>query len=422
MWTQSINITDLRKMDECIREVMNRNKAKYKLQINSSLYLRRDKGGRGLRNMEMNYKCTKIKTAIKVLQDNDPKMVLVRRFDIARKEKRRKSFINDAILYAKNDFDSELNINQNEFTFKFKKDENMETTSDYYVVANYLKEKQASNFEESLIRSTWQGLLIKERLSDPNINTKECFMWNCKWKTCPIEVVNDIQSIYLQTIPTLAFQKYRGGENITSTNCRICKKDEIESIKHILSHCEAFLNTFYKRRHDRVLQHILYNYLFKQKLLEKCPPWFSKIEIKSKYENDDILLLWDIPEYSGREENEEVNTLRPDGKLILKNEKVIYILEQTVPWISNRDAGMEKKENKYRNILRSIKLDYPDYEVSQLTFIIDCLGGYDHLLKENIGKLGFTKHELNTILIGIQKIVMSEARETINHFKILTIL
>ena len=122
-------------MDECIREVMNRNKAKYKLQINSSLYLRRDKGGRGLRNMEMNYKCTKIKTAIKVLQDNDPKMVLVRRFDMARKEKKRKSFINDAILYAKNDFDSELNINQNEFTFKFKKDENMETTSDYYVVA-----------------------------------------------------------------------------------------------------------------------------------------------------------------------------------------------------------------------------------------------------------------------------------------------
>ena len=261
MWTQSINITDLRKMDECIREVMNRNKAKYKLQINSSLYLRRDKGGRGLRNMEMNYKCTKIKTAIKVLQDNDPKMVLVRRFDMARKEKKRKSFINDAILYAKNDFDSELNINQNEFTFKFKKDENMETTSDYYVVAKYLKEKQASNFEESLIRSTWQGLLIKERLSDPNINTKECFMWNCKWKTCPIEVVNDIQSIYLQTIPTLAFQKYRGGENITCTNCRICKKDETESVKHILSHCDACLKTFYKRRHDRVLQYILYNYL-----------------------------------------------------------------------------------------------------------------------------------------------------------------
>ena len=314
MWTQSINILDLRKMDECIRDVMNRNNSKYSLQINSSLYLRRNKGGRGLKNMEMNYKCTKIKTAIKILNDVDPKMVLVRKFDMLRKERLRKSVINDAIQYSKNDFDAKLSVNGNDFTFEFKKDDNSKITNEYHVVAEYLKEKIDLKFEENLKNSTWQGLLINERLHDDQINMKECFFWNFKWKTCSTEFVNDIQSIYLQTVPTLTFKKFRGGENITYTNCRICKKNEAESIRHILSHCEGFLRTFYKIRHDKVLQHILYNFLHKRKIIEKCPPWYSKVEIKSKYEDDDITLLWDIPEYSGKEDEEEEKTLRPDGK------------------------------------------------------------------------------------------------------------
>ena len=163
-------------MDEYIREVMNRNNAKYKLQISSSLYMSRNKGGRGLRNMEMSYKCTKIKTAIKILRDNDPKMILVRKFDILRKKKKRKSIINDATQYSKNDFEAKFDINENEFTFEFKKDEKTEITNDYYVVADYLKEKQAKIFEENLTNSTWQGVLIKERLNDEQINIKECFM------------------------------------------------------------------------------------------------------------------------------------------------------------------------------------------------------------------------------------------------------
>ena len=99
---------------------------------------------------------------------------------------------------------------------------------------------------------------------------------------------------------------------------------------------------------------------------------------------------------------------------------MIYVLEMNIPWISNRRVGMMVKEDKYRNIIRSLKLNFPEYEVQQLTFIIDCLGGFGPSLKENICKLGFTKTELNKILNGIQKIVVSEARGTINHFKILT--
>ena len=64
MWSEKINLTDLREMDSILRDIMNRNKAKYKLQINSILYLPRNKGGRGIKNLEMTYKQMKVKSAL----------------------------------------------------------------------------------------------------------------------------------------------------------------------------------------------------------------------------------------------------------------------------------------------------------------------------------------------------------------------
>ena len=47
-----------------------------------------------------------------------------------------------------------------------------------------------------------------------------------------------------------------------------------------------------------------------------------------------------------------------------------------VPWINNREIKYQEKIDKYRNVLNKLKLDYPNYEVNQLTFIIDGLGGH----------------------------------------------
>ena len=35
----------------------------------------------------------------------------------------------------------------------------------------------------------------------------------------------------------------------------------------------------------------------------------------------EIEVFWDIPEYSGNDEEDEEKLLRPDGKIILKNKK-----------------------------------------------------------------------------------------------------
>ena len=62
-----------------------------------------------------------------------------------------------------------------------------------------------------------------------------------------------------------------------------------------------------------------------------------------------MTILWDIPEYSGRDDDED-HVLRPDGKIVLNVEKQIYVLEMSVPWIEHREAKFEEKEtNSYEN-------------------------------------------------------------------------
>jgi len=160
--------------------------------------------------------------------------------------------------------------------------------------------------------------------------------------------------------------------------------------------------------------------LVKKRIIEKCPPWYSKVEIKKHYKSEDTEVFWDIPEYSGNVEDDEEKALRPDGKIIMTNEKLIYILEQSVPWLMNREVKLAEKEDKYKNIIRNTKLAYPGYTVKQLTFVIDCLGGYSSSLKESLKQLLFSKTEQQVILFAVQKIVVSEARMLINHFKLVT--
>ena len=67
-----------------------------------------------------------------------------------------------------------------------------------------------------------------------------------------------------------------------------------------------------------------------------------------------------------------------------------------------------------------MKVDYPDFEVKQLTFIIDGLGGYSTELISNLKKLKFNKNTIDSIIYGMQKIVLTEAVSIIKQFKIRT--
>lgn len=288
------------------------------------------------------------------------------------------------------------------------------------MVKNILKQNAMNKLLEDFCSSTWQGKIFNIRKVDPDITPKDCFAWLTKWKDAPVEVVNDFHSIYLQTVPTLTFKKFRGERSILSTVCRLCSQG-VESVKHLMSNCKKFLAHAYKRRHDRVLQYIMFKFLHKNNMINELPAWYTKIVIKPAYKNDEIEVYWDIPEYSGYDDDLEHGPLRPDGKVINKTTKNIFVLEMSIPWIENRISKSQEKDEKYVNIVQNLKVENPGYVVQQLTFIVDCLGGYSKDLRDKLRLLGLTTTEIDSILPGIQKILVIEANSVINHFKILTV-
>ncbi len=419
MWSEKFNIEDIRGIDLIIRNILNERKAKYKLQKNESLYLPRIMGGRGLKNLESTYKRTKVAAAMNLLTNVDPRLRIVCKFEKLRKERGRSSILTDAIRYAKEDFIIDFEPLEHDFVVHYEKDGQKVSTSKKEIVKSTMKKNLTKRMHDELLSATWQGRILKSRTEDTEISFKECFAWLSRWKDAPVEVINDFQSIYLQTIPTLTFRKYRGEPSIVSTTCRLCHNGE-ESVKHLLSNCGKFVNHAYKRRHDRVLQFIVFKFLNKNGLIAELPPWYTKICIKPCYENNELQLYWDIPEYSGYDTELENGPLRPDGKIINIKKKSILVLEMSVPWIENRKSKLEEKESKYVNIIQGLKVDNPGFEVQQLTFIVDCLGGFSKDLPENLALLDFTKKDIDSILPGIQKIVITEANAVINNFKIST--
>ena len=103
----------------------------------------------------------------------------------------------------------------------------------------------------------------------------------------------------------------------------------------------------------------------------------------------------------------------------LRNEKKIFFIEQTVPWVSNRDAKFELKTNKYLEVQTFLKLEYPGFEIDQITLVMDVFGGYSKNLCENIEKV-MTKEESKNVINNMQKSVIASEAHLCRVFKLRT--
>ena len=92
----------------------------------------------------------------------------------------------------------------------------------------------------------------------------------------------------------------------------------------------------------------------------------------------------------------------------------------SVPWIVNRKTKFEEKVEKYKSAIQTLKVDNPLYNIQQITFIVDCLGGYSKSFIDALKIMEFDKWEIEKMCLDIQKILITEATSTINKFKVLT--
>ena len=104
----------------------------------------------------------------------------------------------------------------------------------------------------------------------------------------------------------------------------------------------------------------------------------------------------------------------------MKKEKKIYLIEQTVPWISYRDAKYDFKTSHYTDVQTFLRLENPGYHVDQITLVMDVFGGYSKNLCENIGKV-LDEDETKSVIRNMQKSVISSETHLSRVFKVRTV-
>ena len=100
MWTQVWPITELQRLNREARMIMVENGGRHPLGTSDLLYLSRRVGGRGLKSIEVEYKLTKVKAAVRLYNNSDPTTKLVRQFEDKARRIERHSFIGDARRFA----------------------------------------------------------------------------------------------------------------------------------------------------------------------------------------------------------------------------------------------------------------------------------------------------------------------------------
>ena len=311
-----------------------------------------------------------------------------------------------------------LDITELEFNVSFLKANEVINTRSLPIIKHEIADARNTAYYNEITNSTWQGINYATRKQDEYLQLG-CFDWLKGWKNAPSYIIRDIFDLYCQTLNTKTFQLIRSAVPPPDTICRLCKSGN-ESVSHILNRCKVMLESAYLKRHNQVLKCFFNQMLLNYELIDTCPPWFSQNEMKPYYENDKACAWWDIPEFAEASTDNERKVRRPDGKLKLKHEKRIFIIEITISWIDNREQRYKEKSEKYEDIKRNIKRMEPDYDIDQITLVMDSLGGYSKTLKENISKVISSKKTMNKVLQQMQKAALSESVNISRRFKLST--
>ncbi len=79
---------------------------------------------------------------------------------------------------------------------------------------------------------------------------------------------------------------------------------------------------------------------------------------------------------------------------------------------------MKFKENKYVQIQQSLKFDHPEYQIDQITLVMDVFGGYGNDLVDNVRKVIKDKKQVQSIITNMQKSVIGSVANISRFFKI----
>lgn len=410
MWTLKWPINDLKSIDRQARQIIVNGGGKHPAGSTALLYLSRDRGGRGLRSVEQEYKNIKIKAALKLCNNPDASIQLVKEFEERSVKLKYQSILKDSVKFA-----TEIGLNLSlDCPVARCYSENGEEIPEKKI-KTVIREACEDKLLETVRGEKWQGKFLSARHEDQELKVKSCFAWLNEWPACATYTAAGMFELYEQLLPTKIYSKHKTRVTLEDdVVCRLCNKAP-ETIAHVLAGCSALAQNKYLERHNAALKVLFYEVLHDLKLLEDVPPWYSPLPPKPHYESSKAEAFWDIPVYA---EHHEVRSNRVDARIVDHVKKKVLLIEMSCPWIDNRGKKDEEKTLKYGPLRWELKQRYPEYKIEQTNVIIDVLGGWSEAVERDI--IGIVGEKASKVLKKMQRSIISSSLNIARTFKVLT--
>ena len=285
MWTQHWPITELRVIDREARKIISENGGKHPLSSTAIMYLAREKGGRGLRSVEREYKLTKIKAAIKLCQNMDPSMRAVQQYEERAVEKGHTSLMKEAHKFAE-ELGMSLSLEYPQPSCWSVSDP--ETEIQGPKVKEHLKKADMEKLKEMIKEEKWHGRFLQARWQDSELNQSGCFAWLRDWTCAPTHTIAGVMELYEQLTPTKMYTVHKTGVEQGDVTCRLCGKSP-ETLAHVLAGCSALAQSKYLVRHNAALKVLFFEMTGDLRLIDSVPPWYSCAVPKPGYESSEAL-------------------------------------------------------------------------------------------------------------------------------------
>jgi hypothetical protein len=180
----------------------------------------------------------------------------------------------------------------------------------------------------------------------------------------------------------LNYIKYTIDHTTDSGKCRMCKQ-YYETVEHVVCGCPRMANVEYVVRHDRV--GALIHWALARKWNFATPDKYYHHVPEKILESHECKILWD---FSIRTDK-TVKSQRPDMIIVLKNEKLCFVLDFAIPWDVRVKNKMQEKREKYEELAFELKRIWKMVKVEIIPIIIGALGAVWRTdLQKQLAKLG----------------------------------
>ena len=137
----------------------------------------------------------------------------------------------------------------------------------------------------------------------------------------------------------------------------------------------------YRARHNAALKILFFDMLRGYQLADAIPSWYSPVQPKPVYQDDNVTEFWDVPVFA---EHLQVRANRVDVRFVDRENKEMMLIKMNCPCMDNRKQEEEETTLKYAPLRLELKRQHPGFKIPQFDIVMNSLGGYSKSLKEEV--------------------------------------